>query len=203
MIASSAGLGLKSRVMRTLVVVIGLGLSMGCNLRRGLTVDVCQPSEGLAAQFKPLVDGVVLYRADEEVGREGMLCAKAPDTKVCLEEVDRARPIEKRHPRAHGAAPLTIIVTRNGVVQRLDRSTMWKDLDGLPPRLRAQAFIELTRGATPMCGGNNLAETPKGVLMLVSDHDGCFGGEDTLLLIKPDGTTETVKEKSYPQTCMG
>jgi hypothetical protein len=202
-IASVRGLGLNSRAMRTLTLVIAIAFSTGCNLRRGLTVDVCQPSERLAAQFAPLVDGVVVYRADEEVGRAGMLCAKAPDAKACLDEVDRAKPTESRHAREHGPGQLTIIVTRNGVVQRLGRGTTWKDLADLPPRLRAQAFIELTRGPTPMCGGNNLAETPDGVLMLVSDHDGCFGGEDTLLLIKPDGRTETVKEKSYPRTCMG
>ncbi|MBL8936722.1 MAG: hypothetical protein JNM69_19340 [Archangium sp.] len=189
--------------MRTLLLAAALMLASGCGLRRGLTVDVCQPSESLAAQLAPLVDGVVVYRADEEVGRAGMLCAKAADTRACLDEVDRSKPTEKRHLREHGAGQLTIIITRNGVVQRLGRSTTWKDLADLPPRLRAQAFIELTRGPTPMCGGNNLAETPDGVLMLVSDHQGCFGGEDTLLLIKPDGRTETVKEKSYPRTCMG
>lgn len=202
MIASTRWLGLNHR-MRTLFLVVGLAVFTGCGLRRGLTVDVCQPAESLAAQFAPLVDGVVVYRADEEVGRAGMLCAKAADTKACLDEVDRGRPTEKRHAREHSPGQLTIIVTRDGVVQRFGRSTTWKDLAALPPRLRAQAFIELTRSPTPMCGGNNLAETPEGVLMLLSDHHGCFGGDDTLLLIKPDGTTETVKEKSYPQTCVG
>ncbi|MER2565083.1 MAG: hypothetical protein ABTQ32_30445 [Myxococcaceae bacterium] len=189
--------------MHTRLFMVGLLLVTSCGLRRGLTVDVCQPSEGLAAQFAPLVDGVVVYRADEEVGRAGMPCAKAPDTKACLDELDRARPTEKRHPRSHGAGQLTVIVTRDGKVRRFGRGTTWNELADLPPRLRAQAFIELTRGPTPMCGGNNLAETAEGVLMLVSDHDGCFGGEDTLLLVKPDGTTETVKEKSYPRTCVG
>lgn len=189
--------------MRSLLLVVTLSLSTACNLRRGLSVDVCQPSEGLAAQVAPHVDGLVLYRADEEVARMGVLCAKAADASACLAEVDRVRPTEPRHPRHHGAGPLTLIVTRNGVVQRLGRSSTWNDLATLPPRVRAQAFVELTRGPTPMCGGNNLAETPDGVLLLVTSHDGCFGGADTLLLVKPDGTTETVKEKSYPRTCVG
>lgn len=178
-------------------------LLMSCSLRRGLDTDVCSSTTSLSARLAGVGDSVALFRHDAMFASTGTPCGAATDRAACEAEFKRLKPVQPRYAREHGAGPLTIIITRKDSVQRLDAKSTWADLSAFPPAARAQAWVEFQRGLVVLCGGPNLAEGPDGVRVLVSSHEGCFGGSDLLLLVTPDGAIETLKEKSYPQTCVG
>lgn len=187
--------------MRTFLIAVVL--CSGCSLRRGLDVDVCSPPNLLAPSLSGVGDGVIVYRHDAEVERLGAPCKGAPDVPACEAELARLKPGEPRHMREHGPGPLTILVTTGGTVQRIDAKATWADLARFPPRARAQLWAEFKTGMGVLCGGANLSETPEGVRLLVSSHEGCFGGSDVLILVGPNGEIETLKSRDYPQTCVG
>lgn len=174
-----------------------------CSLRRGLETDACTSTNSLSASLAGLGDGVALFRHDAMFASSGVPCSAATNRAACEAEFNRLKPLQPRYAREHGAGPLTIIITRKDSVQRLDATSTWADLAAFPPTARAQAWIEFKRNLTVLCGGPNVSEGPDGVRVLVSSHEGCFGGSDQLLLVTPDGAIETVREKSYPQTCVG
>ena len=176
---------------------------MSCSLRRGLETDACTSTSSLSASLASLGDGVALFRHDAMFASTGVLCGAANDRAACEAEFNRLKPVQPRYAREHGAGPLTIIITRKDSVQRLDATSSWADLSAFPPAARAQAWVEFQRNLTVLCGGPNVSEGPDGVRVLVSSHEGCFGGSDQLLLVTPDGAIETLREKSYPQTCVG
>lgn len=181
-----------------------VALLAGCkNLRSDLTVDVCQPEHGYTVGLLTSAEGVVVFVGDEETGRFGTPCRGAPDASACEAELTRLRPTEPRHPRSHGPGDLVVLLTRRGVVERLDRTVTWERLAPLPPAVRAQLWLRLRYHREVLCGGRNLAETPEGVKVLTSSHDGCFGGSDSVELVRPDGSIETLAEKTYPRTCVG
>lgn len=186
--------------MRTVLFVSLLGV--GCSLNRGLETDLCAPST-LAASLSPIADGVLVYRGNEEVERAGAPCQHAPDVPACEAELARLKPTEPRHAREHGPGALTLLLTVGGTVKKIDRASTWKDVESFPPLPRAQLWAEFRRGMPVLCQGKNASLTPEGVRVLVSSHDGCFGGSDVLLLVKPDGQIDALREKSYPQTCVG
>lgn len=177
-------------------------LLTSCSLRRGLDADVCVRGS-LSSSLAGLADSVSIFRSDTVVDSAGVTCGGAIDRAACEAEFSRLKPTEPRHMREHGSGPLTIILTRKDSVQRIDTKSTWAELSSFPPVARAQVWAEFRRGMAALCGGNNVAETAEGVRVLVSSHEGCFGGDDVLLLVKPDGGIETLKEKSYPQTCVG
>ena len=185
-----------------LLTCLKLMLLTSCSLRRGLDADVCGPPS-LSSSLASAGESVAIFRDDTMVDSTGMPCGGATDRAACEAEFSRLKPIEPRHMREHGAGQLTIILTRKGSVQRLDASSTWADLSTFPPTSRARVWVELRQRLGALCGGPNASEGPDGVRLLVSSHEGCFGGSDLLLLVKPDGAIETLKEKSYPQTCVG
>ena len=176
---------------------------MSCSLRRGLETDVCTSTTSLSASLASLGDGVALFRHDAMFASSGVPCGAATDRAACEAEFNRLKPAQPRYAREHGSGPLTIIITRKDSVQRLDAKSTWADLSAFPPAARAQAWVEFKRNLSVLCGGPNVSEGPEGVRVLVSSHEGCFGGSDLLLLVTPDGAIETLREKSYPQTCVG
>ncbi|MBL8923420.1 MAG: hypothetical protein JNJ54_31495 [Myxococcaceae bacterium] len=183
--------------------LIAVVLCSGCSLRRGLDTDVCAAPHTLGASLAGVADGVLVYHFDSVDERLGTPCAGAPEPAACQAELARLAPTAQRHMRERGPGPLTLLLTRKGVVTRIDEASTWDDLSTFPPRARAQAWVELKRRLGVLCGGPNLAETPEGVRVLVSSHDGCFGGSDTLLLVRPDGAIEELRSRDYPQTCVG
>lgn len=185
------------------LVCLTLLLLTSCNLRRGLDTDVCAGPAAFSARLASLGDAVAVFRHDELVGSAGTPCGLATDRAACDAAFARLKPVEPRHMREHGPGPLAIIVTRKDSVLRLDSSSTWAELSGLPAATRAQVWVEFKRRLGVLCGGSNVSEGPDGVRVLVSSHDGCFGGSDQLLLVSPDGAIETLREKSYPQTCVG
>lgn len=201
-VANGRLVALKSRRMRSLLLAT-LMLGTGCSLRRGLDVDVCTAPNTLGPSLAGVADGVLVYHFDTVEERLGTPCAGAPDPAACEAELARLAPTEQRHMREHGPGPLTILLTRKGTVTRIDQRATWSDLAAFPPAARAQAWVELKRGLPVLCGGANLSESTDGVRILVSNHEGCFGGSDLLLLVKPDGAIEDLKSRDYPQTCVG
>ncbi len=187
--------------MRT-TLFLTLLLTTGCSLRRGLDADLCGPPS-LATSLTPVADGVLVYRGSEEVERAGAPCQGAPDVAVCEAELTRLKPTQPRHAREHGPGELTILLTRKGSDRRLDRTVKWGEVESIPPLPRAMVWSEFQRSMPVLCGGKNASETPDGVRLLVSSHSGCFGGDDVLFLVKPNGDIEELGRKSYPQTCVG
>lgn len=177
-------------------------LMQGCSLRRGLDVDVCTPPS-LASHVSRVADGVLVYRGNEVADRAGTPCQGAADEAACQATLTALAPTQPRYARERGPGALTILLTNKGVVRRLNQTSSWAELDGLAPIPRAQLWMEFKRSVGALCGGVNAKETPDGVRLLVSNHDGCFGGGDTLVLVKPGGEIVELDQKTYPQTCVG
>jgi hypothetical protein len=186
-------------IVATLVVS---GAVSGCSLRHGLDVDLCAPPT-IASQLTRVADGVLVYRGNEEVERAGTSCQGASDEAACQATLAQLKPTQPRYARERGPGTLVILLTNKGAVRRLNQTSAWSELEGIAPAARAQLWVEFKRSVGVLCGGKNAQQTAEGVRLLVSNHDGCFGGSDTLLLVKPEGEIIELESKSYPQTCVG
>jgi hypothetical protein len=185
------------------VLLLASLLLCACSLKRGLDVDTCSPENSITTAAGKLGDGAVLYRWNEEVGRAGAPCGKAKDAAACQARLLSLKPTDERHHRERGPGPLVILITKGDDVRLVDRTATWEQLADFGPITQAELWVFFQRGTATLCGGNNATRGAEGVKVLVSTHDGCFGGSDELILVRPNGDTEVLETKQYPQTCVG